>query len=45
MVVRSLEDARDHELVRRVKAGDEGAFRDLYRRYGPLAMICSGRNC
>ena len=37
MIVRSLEDARDHELVRRVKAGDEGAFRDLYRRYSPLA--------
>jgi len=37
VIVRSLEDARDHELVRRVKAGDEGAFRDLYRRYSPLA--------
>jgi RNA polymerase sigma factor (sigma-70 family) len=37
VVVRSLEDARDHELVRRVKAGDEEAFRDLFRRYGPLA--------
>jgi RNA polymerase sigma-70 factor (ECF subfamily) len=37
VVVRSLEDARDHELVRRVKAGDEGAFRDLFRRYGPMA--------
>jgi len=32
-----LEDARDHELVRRVKQRDEGAFRDLFRRYGPLA--------
>jgi len=32
-----LEDARDHEPVRRVKAGDEGAFRDLFRRYGPMA--------
>jgi len=37
VVVRSLEDARDHELVRRVKAGDEGAFLELYRRYSPLA--------
>lgn len=32
-----MEDARDHGLVRRVKAGDEEAFRDLYQRYGPLA--------
>src|SRR5207248_2815957 len=37
VVVHNLEDARDHDLVRRVKAGDEGAFLDLYRRYGPLA--------
>jgi len=37
VVVRSLEDARDHDLVRRVKQRDEEAFRDLFRRYGPLA--------
>jgi RNA polymerase sigma-70 factor (ECF subfamily) len=37
MVVRSLDDARDREMVRRVVAGDEGAFRDLFRRYGPMA--------
>lgn len=35
--VRSLEDARDRELVRRVAGGDEGAFRQLFRRYGPTA--------
>jgi RNA polymerase sigma factor (sigma-70 family) len=37
MAVRSLEDARDRDLVRRVGAGDESAFRVLFRRYGALA--------
>jgi RNA polymerase sigma factor (sigma-70 family) len=37
MVVRSLEDARDRESVRRVVGGDEMAFRDLFNRYGPAA--------
>ncbi len=37
MVVRSLEDSRDRDLVRRVSSGDEEAFRALFRRYGPLA--------
>ena len=37
MAVRSLEDARDQELVRRVGAGDEGAFQALFRRYASLA--------
>ncbi len=37
MAVRSLEDARDRDLVRRVRERDEGAFRSLFRRYGPLA--------
>jgi RNA polymerase sigma factor (sigma-70 family) len=37
VAVRSLEDARDRDLVRRVGAGDEGAFRALFRRYGALA--------
>lgn len=37
MAVRSLEDARDRDLVRRVRDRDEGAFRGLFRRYGPLA--------
>jgi RNA polymerase sigma factor (sigma-70 family) len=33
----SLEDARDRDLVRQVRSGDEEAFRALFRRYGPLA--------
>jgi RNA polymerase sigma factor (sigma-70 family) len=37
VVVRSLEDARDREQVRRVLEGDEMAFRDLFNRYGPAA--------
>ena len=37
MAVPSIEDARDRDLVRRVGSGDEAAFRDLFRRYGPLA--------
>jgi RNA polymerase sigma-70 factor (ECF subfamily) len=36
VVVRDLEDARDRELVRRVRARDEEAFRKLFRRYGPV---------
>ena len=37
MAVRSVEDARDRDLVRRVRSGDEEAFRALFRRYGPQA--------
>jgi RNA polymerase sigma factor (sigma-70 family) len=37
MVVHSLEDARDRDLVRRVIAGDDMAFRSLFSRYGPSA--------
>jgi len=43
MVVRSLDDARDREMVRRVVAGDESAFRDLFRRYGPMAKALAMR--
>jgi RNA polymerase sigma factor (sigma-70 family) len=32
-----MEDARDLDLVRQVRSGDEEAFRALFRRYGPLA--------
>jgi RNA polymerase sigma factor (sigma-70 family) len=32
-----MEDARDRDLVRRVRDRDEGAFGSLFRRYGPLA--------
>jgi len=37
MVIRSLEDGPDRELVRRVVGRDEMAFRDLFNRYGPAA--------
>lgn len=37
MAVHSLEDGRDRELVRRIRDGDEVAFRTLFRRYGRLA--------
>jgi RNA polymerase sigma-70 factor, ECF subfamily len=43
MVVHSLEDARDRELVRRVRAADEEAFRSLFRRYGPMAKALALR--
>jgi RNA polymerase sigma factor (sigma-70 family) len=34
---RSLGEASDRDLVRRVRSADEEAFRALFRRYGPLA--------
>ena len=37
MVVGNVDEARDHDLVRRVADGDEDAFRQLFRRYGPQA--------
>jgi anti-sigma-K factor RskA len=37
VAVPSIEDARDRDLVRQVRSGDEEAFRGLFRRYGPLA--------
>lgn len=37
MATPSIEDARDRDLVRQVRSGDEDAFRALFRRYGPLA--------
>ena len=37
VAVRSAEDARDRDLVRRVRSGDEEAFRALFIRYGPQA--------
>ena len=43
MVVRSLEDARDRDLVRRVIAKDEEAFRSLFRRYAPMAKALALR--
>jgi RNA polymerase sigma factor (sigma-70 family) len=38
VAVRSLEGARDRDLLRRIASGDEGAFRLLYRRYAPAAF-------
>jgi RNA polymerase sigma-70 factor (ECF subfamily) len=43
VVVRNLEDARDRDLVRRVGEGDEDAFRQLFRRYGPVAKALAVR--
>ena len=33
-----LQEARDRDLVRRIRAGDEEAFRGLFRRYAPTAL-------
>jgi RNA polymerase sigma-70 factor (ECF subfamily) len=38
-----LSGARDRELVRRVREGDEEAFRRLFRRYGPTALAVARR--
>jgi DNA-directed RNA polymerase specialized sigma24 family protein len=43
VAIRSLEDARDLDLVRRVRTGDEEAFRALFRRYGPVAKALAVR--
>ncbi len=37
VAVPSIEDARDRDLVRQIRSGDEEAFGALFRRYGPLA--------
>jgi len=33
-----LSEARDRDLVRRIRGGDEDAFRRLFRRYAPTAL-------
>jgi len=33
-----LSEARDRDLIRRIRAGDEDAFRRLFRRYAPTAL-------
>ncbi len=43
VAVRTLEGGRDRELARRVAAGDERAFRFLFRRYGPIAKALALR--
>lgn len=43
MAVHSLEDARDRELVGRVRGGEEEAYRQLFRKYGPMAKALALR--
>jgi RNA polymerase sigma factor (sigma-70 family) len=43
VVVRSREDARDRDLVRRLSMGDRDAFRSIFRRYGPAAKALALR--
>jgi RNA polymerase sigma factor (sigma-70 family) len=43
VAVHSLEDARDRELVGRVRGGEEEAYRQLFRKYGPMAKALSLR--
>jgi RNA polymerase sigma-70 factor (ECF subfamily) len=38
-----LSDARDRDLVRRIRDADEEAFRALFRRYAPTAMALARR--
>jgi RNA polymerase sigma-70 factor (ECF subfamily) len=38
-----LNEARDRDLVRRIAAGDEDAFRGLFRRYAPTAIALARR--
>jgi RNA polymerase sigma-70 factor (ECF subfamily) len=38
-----VSEARDQELVRRVRSGDEDAFRRLFRRYAPSALSLARR--
>lgn len=43
MPVVDLTDARDQELLGRLSAGDEDAFRRLFRRYAPTAVALARR--
>jgi RNA polymerase sigma factor (sigma-70 family) len=43
VAVHSLEDARDRELVGRVRGGEEEAYRQLFRKYGPMAKALALR--
>jgi RNA polymerase sigma-70 factor, ECF subfamily len=38
-----LSDARDRELVQRIRGGDDDAFRGLFGRYAPSAMALARR--
>jgi RNA polymerase sigma factor (sigma-70 family) len=41
--VADLTEARDHELMRRIRRADGDAFRDLFGRYAPTAMALAVR--
>jgi RNA polymerase sigma-70 factor (ECF subfamily) len=41
--VTDLVDVRDRELLRRISEGEEAAFRDLFRRYAPVAIALALR--
>jgi RNA polymerase sigma factor (sigma-70 family) len=43
VAIHSLEDARDGDLVHRVSMGEEDAFRQLFRRYAPMAKALALR--
>jgi RNA polymerase sigma factor (sigma-70 family) len=43
MSLTDLADVRDRDLLRRISAGDEAAFRDLFRRYAPVAIALAVR--
>jgi RNA polymerase sigma-70 factor (ECF subfamily) len=43
MVAPDLQEAGDHDLVRRLGEGDEEAFRDLFRRYGGVSKALATR--
>jgi RNA polymerase sigma-70 factor, ECF subfamily len=43
VAVHSLEDRRDGDLIREVGLGNEDAFRELFRRYAPLAKALAFR--
>ena len=42
-MVIDLSEARDRELVTRIRSGDEEAFRGLFRRYAPNAIALARR--
>ena len=45
MSIADLTQMQDEELLDRVSAGDEEAFRTLFRRYAPIALALAQRVC
>jgi RNA polymerase sigma-70 factor (ECF subfamily) len=43
MATVDLGDARDRDLIRRIRSGDREAFRRLFRRYSPTALALAKR--